>query len=157
MPRHKRSKAQGSRLYPNRRIFTLQLYDNGFGRTGMHPGELDFEGEAKLLDRLAKRIDMLLGIPGNSQTTIRHDDDSFNCYVGTNTNNKALIIEPRAGGSALEWSPTYAAKWCMFVANRWREVNGYPPLDGNDSTTTSRDEERATESTLTTASGDAQT
>lgn len=162
MPRHKRTRTEHPRLHPNRRIFVLQLYGNGFDRP--RAGKRNFEAEAKVLDQLAKRIDMMLNFGDDGATTIRHDNDSFHCYVGTNPQDKALIVKPRTY-SALDWTTFRRIHWCRDVANSWCEASGYPPLDfndhppldGNDSTTTSRDEGRVAGSTLTTARRDAQT
>ncbi len=123
MPRHKRARkvCHGT---PDRRTFTLQLYD------GAAP-PADFEDEAKYLDTLAKRIDALLSRAGTGATTIRHDAQTFNCYVGSHPQDKVLIVKRRFS-SALKWSSTGAANWTIEVANQWLKVSGYPSLDGND-------------------------
>ncbi len=110
------------------RKFTLQLYDNTILTVDQR-----FELEARLLDGLAKRIDGMLGFgrAPSSATNIRHDATSFHCYVGRLAADKMLIVMPHTT-SVIDWSPSYRRGWCIVVTNKWREANGYAPLDGND-------------------------
>ena len=123
MPRHKRTWKERHDT-PDRRTFVLQLYNN-VEASGL------FELEAIFLDGLAYKIDFLIAYRGEGQgaTSIRHNADNFNCYVGTCKEDKVLVVMGRAA-SALHWSQTHVDRWCHDVANHWLKASGYPTLAG---------------------------
>lgn len=89
-----------------------------------------FEEEAKLLDRLAKEIDIILDFGAAGTTTIRHNvgpGGAFNCYVGTIPQDKCLVVKRRYS-NALDWSEFSSRRWVIDVANKWLEANGSPHL-----------------------------
>ena len=149
MPRRKRIWRERHDT-PDRRKFVLQLYDNVESTNR-------FEEEAKFLDWLAFRIDGLIrgiGDLGGGATSIRHNADNFNCYVGTCKEDKVLIVMDRKS-NALDWTPPEAHQWCIEVANYWLEASGYPTLAGKQfprpGTTTS---ERVADPNLPTRASD---
>ncbi len=123
MPRHKRTWKERHDT-PDRRTFVLQLYNNVEASDR-------FELEAIYLDGLASKIDFLIAYRGEGPgaTSIYHNVDNFNCYVGTCKEDKVLIVIERQG-NALDWYQPEAYRWCIEVANHWLEASGYPTLAG---------------------------
>lgn len=129
----------------NRRTFVLQLYDNVDATDR-------FELEAVFLDGLASKINFLIAYRGEGPgaTSIRHNADNFNCYVGTCKADKVLIVMGRAV-NALDWTSQQASRWCRVVANHWLNASGHPLLAGSKPPRPGADDEqRITDPNLST-------
>lgn len=138
-----------------RRTFTLQMHDRPkeLGQSMYQPTH-EFEWEAKLLDTFARHIDGMLKFPVGS-CSIRHDQDSFTCYIGESGVRRALIVRTR-DYSALGYTVEGGWDWCKGVANEWLELGGLPPLEGNHPPRPVETRQRETASTVTPGADDGQ-
>ena len=118
-----RTRRKAKRRTPRRRTFVLQVYN------AVHlAGTARFEEEGKILDTCARTICDLLQLEHDC-CTVRHDQRTFNVYVGPK-DQRALLVKERHE-SPLEWSSAERAMWCEDVANEWLEQSGPPRRVGN--------------------------